>query len=199
MIDGSTTNPHWTRYLTSNDFPDLLDPECGYIVSANQQVYPLNAHFADETDTSGMYSDLLELAIGGFRSYGHRAARLTALLEDARARGPIAPLDLARMQCDTYSMLGAGFRDFAIETLDAAGYAPGAPDSIQRAAYTMLRDWDARCDADSAGACIAFLMLEKVSDRVLAPRATVRHSSAHGTKPSISDESSANCMKFQRK
>jgi penicillin amidase len=170
VVDGSLIDAKWRRFLTSYLFPYVIDPECGYIVSANQQVYPLDAVFPLDVVTGDMLSDNIERALGGFRSYGHRAARITALIADARARGPIAPADIARIQCDTYSTLGAGFRDFAVKTLDAAGYAPGAPDSIPRAAYAMLRDWDARCDADSAGACVAFLMLEKVADRILAPR-----------------------------
>jgi len=170
MVDGSTTNTTWSRFLTTADFPMTVDPDCGYIVSANQQIYPAEAVFTSSGANADLAGISFDEALGGYRSFGHRATIITGLLEDAKAEGPITPEILGRIQCDTYSQLGVGFRDFVIETLEEAGFAAGAPDNPVRAAYDTLEFWDGRCDADSGGACVAFLVLENVANRILSPR-----------------------------
>jgi penicillin G amidase len=170
LVDGSKTDTTWNRFLTSDDFPSIIDPKCGYIVSANQQVYPFNAVYPSENVTNDMWSNRYEDMLGGYRSYGHRAVRIAELIDQTLDNHAVSVQDIKHIQCDTYSILGAGFRDFTLETLDSVGYKTGTAGTRLAAAYAALRNWNGRCDADSSGACVSFLMLEKVADRILEPR-----------------------------
>lgn len=167
VADGGTANLTWSKFITSADLPGVVNPASGYIVSANNSVYPPG--FKRQINGAGNVE--VELLLGGYRSYGHRAQRIDELILAKTAGGKkLSLLAAGEIHTDTYSRLGAGFRDLAIETLEAASYAYGAPDSPVRAAYVALDNWDGRCDADSAGACVMFLMLEKIADRILKKR-----------------------------
>ncbi len=167
VADGGAADLRWEKFVTAADLPGMVNPASGYIVSANNAVYP--AGFA--LDLPGIGDIEAEKFIGGYRSYGHRAERIDELIREKTAGAKkLTLLSAGEIQTDTYSRLGAGFRDFAIDTLDSAAFAYGAPDSPVRAAYVSLENWDGRCDADSAGACVAFLMLEKTADRILGQR-----------------------------
>ncbi len=165
--DGETADLPWKRFVTAAELPGTFNPSCGYIVSANNQVYPdgfeLSIYGLEKTDA--------ERLLGGFRAFGHRALRIEELLQEMTANGrKISPSDAGRIQADTYSRLGKGFRDFAVETLASAQFEFGPPESGLSAAYYALQSWDGRCDLDSVGPCVVFLMLRKTIDRILKPR-----------------------------
>lgn len=168
-VSGESQSVEWPEWITTDELPVSRVAQSGFIVSANQAIGPeYKVDLSGGGLTIGKFTWDLEL--GGYRSYGHRAKRIGDLIEEAKSRGKISRLDVARIQCDTYSQLGAGFRDFVIETLDAADYAPGAADNPARVAYDMLKNWDGYCSTDSAGAAVAYLMLANVSDRLLRSR-----------------------------
>ena len=110
VADGAVTNTVWSNWIDTGKLPALIDPKRGYIVSANQAIYAqAAADLLHQGSAIGMPD--LDKDLGGYRAYGHRAKQITDLIEEAKSHGKISRTDVARIQCDTYSQLGAGFRD----------------------------------------------------------------------------------------
>ncbi len=105
--------------------PSVLDPEDGYVVSANQPV----------TDRGYPYY------LGSSFDYGYRAQRIRNLLEGS---DKLTPDDMTRIQLDDYSSLARQVTPI-LQTIEIE-------DDYYRAGRRVLSGWDFRMDADSAGA-----------------------------------------------
>lgn len=69
--DGTTTENDWIGFMQNEDRLSVIDPECGYIVAANNR------------GASGeYYNDILKYDI-----YTARADRITELIEDKISKG----------------------------------------------------------------------------------------------------------------
>ncbi len=105
--------------------PSVLDPEDGYVVSANQPVAGRSYPYY----------------LGSSFDYGYRAQRIRTLLEGSDT---LTPDDMSRIQLDDYSLLAreltARLRSIKIE------------DDHYSAGQRVLSDWDFRMDADAPGA-----------------------------------------------
>ena len=116
----------WTGdYVPFDGLPNLLDPEEGYIVTANQAVigpdYPY--HLTDDWDA------------------GYRSQRIDDLLAD---EGELSVRDMLDVQLDDRHPLAASLTPYLLDLDLPRGYYSGG----QR----LLADWDLRQDAESGAA-----------------------------------------------
>ncbi len=133
FLDRETHDAAWGAMRSGADLPFGLNPERGFLVSANNR--------PAETD----------VPVSFFFSPDDRVRRLTALVE----RG--ATVDVAALkalQRDVYMASSAKLRDLFVARLDALEMTAAA-DAAGAEAIGRLRDWDGQYRRDSLGA-VAF-------------------------------------------
>ncbi|MEJ7741567.1 MAG: penicillin acylase family protein [Nocardioidaceae bacterium] len=112
-------------YVPYDALPSVLDPDDGYVITANQAVvdddYPY--HLGSSTD------------------YGYRAQRIRTLLQEDDS---LTVEDMAAIQLDTYSELA--------EKATPMLRKIALPSNYYRQGQRTLAQWDFHADADSAGA-----------------------------------------------
>jgi penicillin amidase len=129
----------WTTDLDDAFIPHEINPNRGYIATANQD----NVGVTDDANpcNDGHY-------IGGDFDVGYRQARIAARLEAARtAETGITAEDMIALQAETKSSLGEGMRDPIVASLDRALAMPPPPDA---ALQTALQDAGTEGRADLA-------------------------------------------------
>jgi penicillin G amidase len=124
-VPGWTGEHDWIGYIPFDALPSVLNPDEGYVVTANQPV------------TSPDYP----FHLSGDFNYGHRAARIVELLEDA---GTLDADAMLAIQMDSHNPLAETLVPYLLELDDLGGYYG---DGIE-----LLRDWDHRQPPDSAAA-----------------------------------------------
>jgi penicillin G amidase len=130
-VPGWTGDYEWIGWVPYEELPGFKNPECGYIVTANNAV-------VDEK-----YPHLLDL----YWSDGNRAQRIIDMLEKTLEQaGSITVDDCARIQLDTISLL-------------AADYVPllrglSSDNNRVQIALKYLCDWDLHMHRDSVPAAI---------------------------------------------
>ncbi|MEV6109897.1 penicillin acylase family protein [Streptomyces sp. NPDC051940] len=134
--DGSTPLPgwdssyRWKGWIPQDALPWEENPERGYIVTANQAVIDEREYPYDITADPG---------------YGARSQRINNLIKDkTKDGGKISPADMATMQMDSHSEIGALLTPMLLKVK--------IDDPMVREAQDLLKDWDYMQDADSAGA-----------------------------------------------
>lgn len=165
---GWTDEFEWEGWIPYEELPGVTDPECGYVITANNRIEP-------EDYPHHITSEYLD---------GHRAKRIESLLT-ARERHDSA--SFAQIQVDDYSAPGAEVASRLVRLRPR--------DQREVAAIEWLRSWDARMSADSVAATIyaAFMMRfarevarAAIGDRDLVERWLDRSDSgfiAHVTSP----------------
>lgn len=160
---GWTDDHEWEGWVPYEELPESRDPECGYVVTANNRLEP-------EGYPHHITSEYLD---------GYRARRITEMIESS----PRHELDdFARMQVD----------DLSIPGLEVARRLARlrARDQREVAAIERLRSWDGRMSRDSVAATIyqAFTIRlarevarAAIGDRDLAERWLDRSSSGFTT------------------
>ncbi len=123
----------WRGYVPEGDMPHLFNPARGYIVTANNQVFPQGAY---PYQFSHRYMP------------SYRAARIKELLLQ---KDTLTVADMQRIQADVYSKQGERLTGYFIAAYDRSG---GSQDPVLRAAVDALRHWDYQCDSDSIGATV---------------------------------------------
>ncbi len=133
--DGSWPRPGWDSrydwqgYVDPAVMPAALDPEEGFLVTANQAVTPSSV---------GPF-------LTGDWDYGYRAQRIRTVLEETIAAGDTVDVeDMTRLQLDEENPYAEVLVDALLEA--------DVPSSFDAAGQDLLRDWDRRASADSAGA-----------------------------------------------
>ena len=123
---GWTGEAGWERFLDFEELPWTLNPDDGYLATANQPVLNPGADPFLAVDVS----------------LGHRGARIVELLE---AREQHGPEDLLALQMDNHNANAATLVPVVtdLDDRDHAGVA-----LVQQ----VLADWDLQDDADAAGA-----------------------------------------------
>ncbi len=124
--EGWRADDDWTGdYVPFDGLPSLLDPDEGFIVTANQAVAHADYayHLTDDWD------------------HGYRAQRIRNLLED---EGDVSVADMTDLQLDARSPLAPVLVPHLLEQALPPGY--------YRAGMVQLRKWDFQQDVDSAGA-----------------------------------------------
>ncbi|MGD2048748.1 MAG: penicillin acylase family protein [Chloroflexota bacterium] len=142
-VPGWTGEYEWQGWIPYEELPAMLNPEQGYISTAN------NATVDQE------YPHLLAL----YWSNGDRAQRINDMLDQFAAAGDITAGDLAEIQFDSYSYL-------------ADSYVPlfeglTSDDPQVQAALERLRGWDLQERQDSVPAAIFEVFLMQLTHAVL--------------------------------
>ncbi|GAB4477674.1 MAG: penicillin acylase family protein [Anaerolineae bacterium] len=143
--DGSIPMPGWLNeyqwqgYIPFDDLPRSLNPEKGYVATANQNVvsssYPYN--------------------LGTDFDPGYRAERIRQLIEGDT--DGISPDDVAAMHGDNLNIAGLELQPY-FEQLTFE-------DAALNDARNRLVEWDGRMDMDSSGAALyAFVWVELVHE-----------------------------------
>jgi penicillin amidase len=116
----------WTGYIPFDELPSVLNPEEGWIVTANQAVVGPEYPYLLTKDWS----------------YGFRSQRIVEMLADRIAAGPIDAEVIRQMQFDNYNGIAPTF-------IAALRRLPDRP-----AAADLLFDWDFQQGVDSAAAAL---------------------------------------------
>ena len=125
-VRGWTGRGDWTGSLPFSDHPHVLNPEAGYVVTANNR----------------QSRDAVSLLISEDWAPPFRAERITQLVE---ARSDHDVQSMLDMQLDAVSAWGQRYRGVAVDGFEAAGLDAEAE---------ALRAWDGSADVDSHEAAL---------------------------------------------
>ncbi|MBP6016185.1 MAG: penicillin acylase family protein [Candidatus Promineofilum sp.] len=143
-VPGWTDEYEWEGYIPFEDLPVLLNPESGYIVTANQAV-------VDEAYPYFIARDWAS---------GDRAQRITDMIVEASAQGLITADDFARIHMDSKSLRAESYVPLL------AGLA--SDDAEVQRALDLLRTWDYQEHRDSVAASIFEIFYMRLANNVLA-------------------------------
>ena len=142
--DGSLPQPGWDSAYDWQGFipfaalPVVLNPDEGYIVTANNAIVGPEYRYFLTRDWD----------------YGWRAARIVDLLKREIAAGPLTADDMRDIQSDKSFYMGMRLSAAYVDV--STGHA--GPD----AALDLLRSWDAQNDADSNAAAYANVLWDEL-------------------------------------
>src|SRR5438270_645256 len=125
-VPGDTDDYEWTGYVPFEQLPQALNPESGFIVTANARVIG--------PGYKPYLTDRLEEP--------YRTARIDDLLRD---KHDLRPGDMLKVQTDTYSYPHA----FLADQLSAAAKTSQPKDERAKKLIEGLKDWNGLADADS--------------------------------------------------
>lgn len=123
MIHDATTG--WFGPLPEADRPRVVDPESGFLFTANNRLVPLDA----------------AAKLGSNWADGGRAWRIR---QDLASTYPASELDLLAIQLDETIQRFVPFRRLLIQALESMAAEPGRDATLE-----IVRDWDGRASADS--------------------------------------------------
>lgn len=137
----------WQGWIGYDELPSLLNPERGWIVTANNPVTRpgQSVRLGDDFDD------------------GDRAKRITDLLTEAIDAGPVTAQDFARIQGDDLNPMADTLLPRLL-AVDAGG------DEDIAAGQELLRGWDGRDSADSAQAAYFNVVVSTILDEVFRPK-----------------------------
>ncbi|MGH3456154.1 MAG: penicillin acylase family protein, partial [Nocardioidaceae bacterium] len=124
-VPGWDPRYEWVRDIPYRKLPSVLDPESGYIVTANQAVIGRNYPYELTSDSA----------------YGYRSQRIIELLGD---REDISVDQMVEIQRDTYNANADRLVPYLLDVKLPGGY--------YRAGQRLLQDWDFTQPADSGAA-----------------------------------------------
>ena len=137
--NGSKGEGEWIDYLDFEDRPYCINPEQGFLSSANQYI------------AGPDYPNITVINDGG--ATGYRARRINNLLAQAKE---FTVDDMKTMVVDIYSVRAGNFTPYLLDVLDTL---PSKSD-IQLAAYNELQNWDYLMDQDLAAPAIFYVWME---------------------------------------
>jgi penicillin amidase len=151
--DGSMPQPGWDSaydwqgFIPFDELPVSLNPESGYIVTANNAIVGEDyEHF--------LTSDW---------DYGWRAARIVHLIERTAAAKKLTADDMSAIQADDEFWMG--------KRLAAAYSAIEVDDEDVAAALALFDQWDAQNSADSSAAAYANVLWDELVQNLFSRRA----------------------------
>jgi penicillin amidase len=140
-IDGTTDQYEWKGYIPFDDLPRILNPERGYIATANQAVVPLEYYEQLREKLGTEFGEDSNYFISLDWDYGYRGQRIIELLE---TMGPHTAETVAAIQGDN-KMIGAEELAPYLSSLDMGG-------AVYNDARDWLLNWDYQMSMDSAQA-----------------------------------------------
>lgn len=143
-VPGWTGEYEWDGFIPYDEMPRLLNPEEGYIVTAN------NAIHDDD------YPYLMAL----YWADGDRAQRIVDMLEDALAEGSVSAETYRAMHNDNYELLADSYMPI-IAQLESE-------DEQMADVLERLRQWDRQLDADSVPAAVFELFYMHLALRTMS-------------------------------
>jgi penicillin amidase len=155
--DGSA---EWDGFVDSRYIPHAINPGAGFIATANSD--PVGVTL-DGDPLNGPMVDGRPLYVGALYAAGLRTERIVERIEAAAAAGPIDLDELASIQNDTRSTVGARTRDALVVALGAldGGGPNDAVDFVAglsgvrlaelQALRALLADWSLATPPDASG------------------------------------------------
>ncbi|MBK7895862.1 MAG: penicillin acylase family protein [Candidatus Promineifilaceae bacterium] len=144
-VPGWTGEYEWEGWVPYEELPAILNPEWGYIATANHAVvdeeypYQLNLYWAD----------------------GDRGQRIVDMIEaELNGDGELSQADLARIQFDSHSLLA----DSYVPLLDGLS----SNNEKVQAALERLRGWDRQARRDSVPAALFEIFSMQLAQATLA-------------------------------
>jgi penicillin amidase len=134
----------WRGYIPFEEMPESLNPPSGMIVAANNPIAYATYPLVTEAST------------------GYRAERILDRLADQVG---VSVGDCIALQADTHSLPGLRLTKLMLARLGEA-----ADDAELVAALSVLRDWDGKMSANSAGAVIYERTLERLIEICIGTR-----------------------------
>jgi penicillin G amidase len=145
-VPGDTDDYEWTGYLPFEQLPQALNPESGFIVTANARV--------TGTDYKPYLTDRWEEP--------YRTARIFDLLQ---ARRDLRPEDMLAVQNDTYSYPHM----FLAEQLSASVTHVQPKDQRAQKLIQGLKDWNGIVQANSAEPSFLHMVRRSLLEMILEP------------------------------
>lgn len=142
-VPGWTDRFEWEGFVPFEELPWALDPEEGYLVTANNRPH-------DDSYPHLLGRDFVP---------PFRARRIARLLAEREVHDPKS---VASIQLDTYSL--------PAERLVPHLLAVEPRDERQKRALALLAEWDLRLEPDSPGAALYEVWCHRVAEAVLRPR-----------------------------
>ncbi len=143
--DASNPLDAWQGYIPFDGLPRLIDPERGWVASANNPTAPDNFPYP----------------LSGTWAVEDRAARAETLLEEYQ---PHTEATFAAMQNDVFSGRAARGVPGLLATLTEAG------ESAFERVDEILRDWDFHLDVDSIGGTLFYVFFWRWHQQVVRAR-----------------------------
>ncbi len=137
--NGSKGEGEWIDYLDFEDRPYCINPEQGFLSSANQYI------------AGPDYPNVSVINDGG--AVGYRARRINNLLANAKE---FTVDDMKTMVLDIYSVRAGNFTPYLIDALDTLS----SKTDIQLAAYNELKNWDYLMDKDLVAPTLYHVCIE---------------------------------------
>jgi len=141
-VPGWTGEYEWKGYVPFEERPHLLNPEQGFIATANNKII------------AGGYPHV----IGHYWEPMDRIARIRQLLE---AKEKISVDDVKRMHQDIYCVLASEMTSHMIDVLEQR-----FSDENAKKAKDILSGWYFMMDEDSVGACLFAVTLRKMMENI---------------------------------
>jgi len=145
-VPGESGEFDWTGFIPVMELPHMIDPDRGWIASANNQVvdpryYPhvFSTHYAEPW----------------------RAMRIEELIEEL---APLDEADMVRIQNDVQVRRAAWMVPLILEAVENKS----PKDRRVLEAYREFKDWDYEADLDSTATVILFEFIRELFDNVLA-------------------------------
>lgn len=139
-VPGWTDANEWTGFIPFEELPSALNPEAGFLVTANNAVVASDYPYLLTHDWN----------------YGHRARRLVDLVS---TKQNVTLEDVAGWQNDNYNLNAQRLLPYLV-SLDVG-------EGLPRQALGILEQWDLMNDADSAGAAIFEVVWREILRRSL--------------------------------
>jgi len=132
----------WQGFLKLSHQPQTLNPEKGYVVTANNTI-------SNQTLDNNPVND--DHYYGHFFDLGTRAWRITERIEEMKASAPIRLEDLTKLQTDDYAVLAEELLPHLFANRDRLC---AQPDADECRAIDILASWDMNFDVDSPGSTL---------------------------------------------
>ncbi|EWM18599.1 penicillin acylase family protein, partial [Kutzneria sp. 744] len=142
----------WRGFLEFDELPEVVDPDEGYLVSANNKLLPEDDPRHLGVDWAGAY----------------RAPRIDELLD---ATDAVTDQDCARWQLDVANLRARRLLPHLLSAFDQSAFAQDRPaDEPDAACLTLLRDWDHRDAPELAAPLIFAALLDELAEDWIVSR-----------------------------
>lgn len=161
----------WKGWLDPGDYPRIVDPDQGYLATANNRV-------------DARTQAVLALGNGHFAD-GARAHQIDADLHDLAQRGKISARDLQKVQLDDHARFLKRWHDLLLRVLSPSTVEFHPRRSALRKA---VAHWGGKAAVDSVGYRLVRLFRAEVAAAVFAPILERLHSRDPGARLPFADQ-----------
>ena len=148
-LEGWNDRWAWEGIVPYDSHPREFDPDCGYIVTANNRIGPWDLPFE----------------VGGIFEPPYRFDRISRALD--LERGDFVAEDFVALQLDVHAPWAGKARKLLLEVVGGMGGLAVQPQSLGWVAAKHFEAWDAEARVDSAGAAIVYTTLGAVASGIL--------------------------------